>query len=1165
MRNYQQRCAVLTMALFCLLLAPSRPAWATDIYVSTFSDSYGQIYKIDSEIGAQTVIASGLTYPEDIAIDINGIMYIGGFFSGVRRIDITSGARLPDVGTNICGPEGPSIDNQGDVYFNTRGGPCGHSGVWKIEDGTATTATQVIPPFSEWGEGTAFLTEGTFAGCLIASDSTGYRVVRSCPPDFGTASTFITTGALTLGLAVNSMGDVFVSIYPDTILRYSPEGESQGIFASGLDFPIFMEFDEADNLYLAESFANHVMKISPEGVKTILASGLSLSGPPGGIAIPPRVKKLTNVRVIDTVSMTGVVVDPDSFTMPPSNITEEADRTIIEWQFDTFSIGQIENLSFDVTLKNPIPGEDRLVNHKLEALYTDVNGNPVRTELGPQFVHVLTSAFNPTVSTDKTRYAANENLLIDLSIINLSKFAQTVDAVVEIEDNAGNLVQSVTTLSELTFTAGETKTFLDLIYNTGTTIASEYRVHVRLIKAGTQVGEAFANFTIIPAISISSKVTTDKIAYQAHEPITITSQIQSSSPNHIFQNLVAKVSVHDPSGQILFTDEQPIPILTPGQIVQFKTYGNSAINPAGQYPVTLEVLEGTTVLSASTAVFGILSSTATGAGLSGTLFASPNPVFQGKEETLSYTVTNNGNEDLSNLQVNLLIVDPDTQEVKQTLQATINLSMNTTHASNFIVSTRTLIPKIYMAVLQGLSASMSAPKTLASATFNVAPGLEVTKTIPDVTNLLVWVNDHCKRGKDHQDKTERDKKDDSDDDNDGDNDDGDDDGDRHNRCLRVDLLEKILKEAVARYKIVYDKKDFQMEIRNPYYTDMMVLGDHHHLENHYFDEMKEQIYGGKGLLSSLFFKDGKKNPIFDFRVKGHLPGDTHKVILLDTPLSGADTLNAIGQAKKVQVNNLDNVVALIQDNKQKQYPAIVLDSYGLGKMIFYAFDLGLTLNDENDNQIATLIKNSLAYIHKKREVTGFDPYQLVPVAITLKSLGGGFDLRMIESYPPDLKLYDPVTGQWVTDNPWITHIHLDPDETKTILYYALMPDKSGTYTPSTEVGYIEEGNYNFYQRLTIEIVVDKETKTMAGDIISALEGLSVAGHDRAKVMNAIKYIAAVQARTIRSQRDIVKNIHETLKAIESLLSVTGIDISDIRLMMDRLLVVWEGRWSLGSG
>ena len=85
---------------------------------------------------------------------------------------------------------------------------------------------------------------------------------------------------------------------------------------------------------------------------------------------------------------------------------------------------------------------------------------------------------------------------------------------------------------------------------------------------------------------------------------------------------------------------------------------------------------------------------------------------------------------------------------------------------------------------------------------------------------------------------------------------------------------------------------------------------------------------------------------------------------------------------------------------------------------------------------------------------------------------------------------------------------------------------------------------------------------MTGDIITALKSLSVSGQDKAKVNNAIRYIENMQNRVISKEEDIEKNIHDILKAIDSILSVTSVNISDIRTMMDELLEVWEGGWYL---
>lgn len=186
------------------------------------------------------------------------------------------------------------------------------------------------------------------------------------------------------------------------------------------------------------------------------------------------------------------------------------------------------------------------------------------------------------------------------------------------------------------------------------------------------------------------------------------------------------------------------------------------------------------------------------------------------------------------------------------------------------------------------------------------------------------------------------------------------------------------------------------------------------------------------------------------------------------------------------------------------------------------------MSSTNYDPFAALLNNSLNYIHKPIDTTAFHPGQLIPVEIKIKNLGGVFDLRILETYPAEVKLYDPETEKWITDNPWIINMYIGPNETKTITYYALTPDKAGTYTLQTEVGYMDNETYNFYQNLSVDIVVEKDTATMTHDIISA--------------------------------QDIEKNIQDILKAMDSLLLITSINISNIRLMMDELLKVWEGRW-----
>ncbi|MEW6003366.1 MAG: Ig-like domain-containing protein, partial [Nitrospirota bacterium] len=568
----------------------------------------------------------------------------------------------------------------------------------------------------------------------------------------------------------------------------------------------------------------------------------------------------------------------------------------------------------------------------------------------------------------------------------------------------------------------------------------------------------------------------------------------------------------------------------------------------------------------------------------GTIAAQPNPVYQGRDENFTYTITSSAHENITNLTVKVLVIDQDTQQVKQTFDTIADIPMNTTITGNFISSTLNLSPKTYLAILQVSTVTMPEPKTLASTTFEVKPSLELTKKIPDVTNLLVWVNDGCEedRGQNTEHRSQKSEGNDNEDDD---------------KCIRRDLLERILKEAAESYFIVFDKKDFQNELRNPYYIDILILGDHHPLEDHYPEELREKVYSGTGIISFLWLRhgedededgDGKKvgDSVFGVRYKGEIAGDTHTITTVQSPITADGLINAKGKAYRVEARNGAAIAGWIKetdDRKQKsehkiqkaevriqksddeddetqEHPAIVLNDYGKGRAVYLAFDLGLTLNDANYNQLAAIMKNAIAYIHKPLDTTAFHPNQVVPVELRIKSLGSAFDLKITETYPAEIKLYDPVTGNWITENPWIMNIRLEPDEAVTILYYALAPDKAGTYALKTEVGYMDNGQYNFYQNIETDILVGKDSAAAVNDIIIALNALSLTGKDKGKINDAIKHMEKVQNRPVANAEDMEKNIHDIWKAVDSLLSITSADISSIRLMMDSLLEAWEGRW-----
>jgi hypothetical protein len=104
---------------------------------------------------------------------------------------------------------------------------------------------------------------------LLKNDSTIERKLVSDSPD---------------GLAFNRNGVLHISnFYSGTIMKYV-NGEMRIAF-TGLSQPSDIKFDRSDNLYVSEYDKNVIVKISPDGTRTIAASGIQN---PSGLAVSAK-------------------------------------------------------------------------------------------------------------------------------------------------------------------------------------------------------------------------------------------------------------------------------------------------------------------------------------------------------------------------------------------------------------------------------------------------------------------------------------------------------------------------------------------------------------------------------------------------------------------------------------------------------------------------------------------------------------------------------------------------------------------------------------------------------------------------------------------------------------------------------------------------------------
>lgn len=554
--------------------------------------------------------------------------------------------------------------------------------------------------------------EGNLLACMGAT-SGGKTNIYKYAPD-GTQTVFNDTITYPIAMAWGPDGLLYVvDATTKAVYTIDPSTNTVTPFASGFTTPYDLDFDSQGNLYVLEYQTGQIIKILTTAAV------------------------FTEVRLIDTIPTKDVEFLLSSVTATPYNVSMLGEDSVVEWRLNSVTEGKDLTFSYDLNLFNLLPGEDRIVDTKLELIYNDMNNKEIRVELPPLSVHVLSSAFTSTLTTDKTAYQADEVVVVSAAITNLSDYARTIDAKVVIEDSSGNLVEAIATLPSLTFGAGERKNVGGLVFNTGSTYSGAYRVHLVLSEDQEQIGEAFTNFEIQAiAIAAGANVTVDKVMYKPGENVTITPFITNLSTNSILEDLTAWIRISSPGGVELAMETRGITMLMPGARYTFKSYWNTGTYPAGTYPVTVEVKDASgTLLASGVAEVNISAITNPKAVLNGQISVDQQSVMTGDPVNVSYTVTNIGNVDLPSVALSALTVHVANQTMYDAITSQASITMGGTYAGGGQIDTQTYSAMDYLVILRANIGGIE--ETLAGSYFRVegapsAPSLSLPGDGSDV-------------------------------------------------------------------------------------------------------------------------------------------------------------------------------------------------------------------------------------------------------------------------------------------------------------------------------------------------------------------------------------------------------------------------------------------------
>jgi hypothetical protein len=421
-----------------------------------------------------------------------------------------------------------------------------------------------------------------------------------------------------------------------------------------------------------------------------------------GLIQEAQLNALSEVYVILKMPKEDIAIASSTFGIAPNHSWTNTTQQVLRWHFDTFPAKQIKELGFDFVIENPIPGERRRVTDSLTVRYRDVNGNLIKTELGPQYVDVLPSFYQIGINIDKATYAANEAVKIAVPLTNLSIFSQTATAVqVTVQDTKGTLVEEIVTLPDIALAAGAVKPLTIPDFFTGTRYAGPYEVHAKILdEAGETIESAQTAFTIMPSdnLALTLATRTDKPVYHTTDAVLINHLIENISLNVLVDDALLTMTIKDSNGQILRTENRALNQLPPNGLQNLLTPYMLTSAPLGHYTVEAVITKNETTLASQSVSFKVENDLKLAIG--GYVDVQSKLLYPGQFQACTYTLTNQGTENVQNLPVEYQVINLDTLDIIVRQAVTADIATAGSYTSQDSYKQLLLEPGNYACVLQ---------------------------------------------------------------------------------------------------------------------------------------------------------------------------------------------------------------------------------------------------------------------------------------------------------------------------------------------------------------------------------------------------------------------------------------------------------------------------------
>ena len=210
-------------------------------------------------------------------------------------------------------------------------------------------------------------------------------------------------------------------------------------------------------------------------------------------------------------------------------------------------------------------------------------------------------------------------------------------------------------------------------WNSGSTFAGSYRVQLMFTDVDGDDYVASRSFDIVPDVRLTSGVITNLPSYSANEEVRILGTVVNNGGNAVFAGGSAEIHIVDATGSPVFSETRAIGQLLPGAKSEIASAWNTATEQPGDYWVRLNIVPSADAVSPllSTAQFAIRQSEPQ---ILGRFTESELEIGNGQNLSVAYTLSNQGNANLQDVQLGLVLIDKESGAELSVIDTQMNLA-----------------------------------------------------------------------------------------------------------------------------------------------------------------------------------------------------------------------------------------------------------------------------------------------------------------------------------------------------------------------------------------------------------------------------------------------------------------------------------------------------------